>query len=339
MLKFFVNLSVYSVWFAIAAMFGIERYSTVGCQITERYDRHRSHNWSRIVALVMMTVVEAMYWQPLSQLWARWKMEEEAPFFTFIFLAAYAYCLHRIFCLLVEHFENLGYTRAEDDAEAYSEHCSNCCFRASGRVTDLECPVMGVTECPCLEDGHDVRDVNYLSEVITALRQASDYYHRRGQRVPSPVSIHVPAHRVVVKKNPFDELFKDRWEFDIDLGSIDLTTNEKRPQSAKIIDFPVAAAAIPASSSAPSMERHRVAGAFLKRGAYGEYSLHMTPDGVVCHLARKMPDGNKFDQKFMLVGVEDCLTIDEVMTSEPGKLLYRLVNTPTFDEEQLSALC
>lgn len=339
MLKSF-NLSVYFIWFTAAAAFGIERYSTVGCQITERYDWRRSHNWSRIVALVMMTVVEIMYWQPLNRLWIHWKMEENAPFFTFVFLAAYAYGLHRIFCLLVKYFEDLGYARAEDSAEAYSEYCSNCCFRTNGRVTDLECPVMGVTECPCLEDGHDVRDVNYLSEVITALRQASDYYHRRGRLVPSPVSIHVPTHRVVVKKNPFDELFKeDRWEFDIDLGDIDPTANEKRPQSAKIIDLPVAVNAASEPSPAASAERHRVAGVFLKRGAYGEYSLRMTPDGVVCHLSRKMPDGNKFNQKFMLVGVEDCLTINEVMTSESGKLLYRLVNTPTFDEEQLSALC
>ena len=63
---FYINLIVYSVWFALAAVFGLERYNTTGCQVTERYPEERSHRWSRIVAIAMMVAVEVMYWRPLN---------------------------------------------------------------------------------------------------------------------------------------------------------------------------------------------------------------------------------------------------------------------------------
>ncbi len=344
---FYINLIVYSVWFALAAVFGLERYNTTGCQVTERYPEERSHRWSRIVAIAMMVAVEVMYWRPLNQLWVLWKMEEESGFFAFIYLGLAAYGLHRVFCLLVEYFEDISYGRAEGDAYAYSEHCANCCFRANGRVTELECPLVGFTSCPCLEAGHDIRDVNYLSEVVTALRRTRDRYQRRGLEMPSMVSIRVPQHRVVVKHNPFDELFNDhRWEFDIDLGFgyDNIIINEERPQSAKIIDFPAAAVVrMPEPETLPtrkSTTKRDLLQVRLIRGQYGAFELRMTEEGIACRLTRELPGDRIFDQQVTFPGTENIQVLDEFLLSEQGKLLHRFINTPTanLSEQQLAKL-
>lgn len=343
MLKLFINLSVYSVWFAIAVMFGLERYFTEGCQVFERYDEQRSHNWSRIVAIVMMVVVEIMYWRPLNQLWTLWKMEEEASFFTFMYLGMFAYGLHRAFCWLVDYFDDVGYNHAEAKAKDYSKHCSYCCFRATGRVTDLECPVPSAKCCPCLEDGYDIKDVYYLSEVMSALRKARNVYHRRGLEVPSTLSLRVSSHRVVVKKNPFDALFKNWKESDSDLGGINLTINKENPKTAKIIDFPVAAAAHALEpqeaiiTNEPILERDLLQ-VRLIRGSYGSFQLRMTDDGISCRLVRELPDGRLFDQEVTFPAVENCHILDEFLLSEQGRLLYSFINAPTLTEKQLARL-
>lgn len=341
MLKFLINLSVYAVWLALAAAFGLGRYSNVGCLVTERYDWRRSRQWSRIVAIIMMTCVEIIYWQPFNRFMALWEAEE-TEFFTFAVLAFFAYGLHRVFCLLVEHFDDIGYTRAEDNAKAYSEHCSNCCFRARNRVTDLECPVMGV-DCPCLEDGHDIRDVNYTSEVFTALRKARDAYSRRGLKMPSRISLTVPTHRVVVNENPFDYLFDKKWEFDVELDGISLIVNQESPKTAKIIDFPAAAAytpepAEPAIESVKPTTKRDLLQVRLVRGSHGAFKLRMTESGIECRLTRELPGGRIFDQEVIFPGSGNYQILDEFLFSDQGELLCRFINAPALTEEQIARL-
>lgn len=342
MTHIYINLIAYSIWIAIAALFGLRRYTNIDCEVIERYFYERSHNWSRIVAVVMMAVVEIMHWHQLNYLWTLWKMEELASFFTFVFLAFFAYGLHRAFCWMVEFFEEISYDRAKDDARAHCKGCNRICSRADTGVKELKCSVMSKT-CPCLEDGYDIRDVNYTAEVAEAIRKVRDNYSRHGLKAPSALSIRVPTHRVVVKENPYAALFDDRWEFDIDLGGINLIINEEKPKSAKIINFPASAVAYaPEPEEVAAVEESVVQRDRLQvrliRGSHGSFRLRMTNEGITCHLRRDLPNGRVFDQEVTFPSTDNYNILDEFLLSEQGKLLHRFINTPSLSEKQLARL-
>lgn len=88
---FFIKVCIYFCWFALAATFGLMRYSALGCQVVERYSGRRSHNWARIVAICMMVAVELMHWRSMHGLMLRWNMGEDAIFFTLGLLAIVSY--------------------------------------------------------------------------------------------------------------------------------------------------------------------------------------------------------------------------------------------------------
>lgn len=343
-----INLIAYSIWVAVAAVFGFRRYTNIGCEVAERYldFEERSHNWARVVAIIMMVVVEILYWRPLNQLWTIWKMEEEASFFTFIFLAGFAYGLHCIFRYLVKCFEKVSYDRAEDVAQDYCEGCERCCRQADYGATELpECPFKGYAKaCPCLEDGYDIQDVNYASEVMDAIGKFKSDDSHHGIVTSSPISIRVPVHRVVIKENPYNAFFCNQWAFDIELDGIDLLVNEVAPKTAKIINFPAATAVRApepeeiAAKKLVTVPRRKCGEACRLCGQHGSFALHLVEDGVTCNLARDLPNGEQFRREVLVPNTKHYQSLEEFMHSKEGQLLLMFINLPTLTEQQLAKL-
>lgn len=347
---FFIKVCIYFCWFALAATFGLMRYSALGCQVVERYSGRRSHNWARIVAICMMVAVELMHWRSMHGLMLRRNIGEDAIFFTLGLLATVSYGLHRVFCWLVDAAEAISYDRAESDAQYYASECARYCFRASDRITDLECPVIGLCPtCPCLESGYDIQDVDYTSDVFAAISRTVGAYQRQGKHLPKSFSVKVKKHRVVVKSNPYDELFDSntRWDYDLTVddyswlyaSSESSAVQPERPtaqsektatQSANPMQATAPAQAHPATTSDTIQVR-------LVRGKYGAFRLRMSGRELVCTIAHELSDGRFAKQEITFPRVAPRL-LDDFLVSEYGRQLCDFVNTPCGNDFQLDAL-
>lgn len=218
--------------------------------------------------------------------------------------------------------------------------------------------------CPCLENGYDIQDVDYTSDVFAAISRTVGAYQRQGKHLPKSFSVKVKKHRVVVKSNPYDELFDSntRWDYDLTVDDYSWlyaspessavqperptaqsektatqsarTTRPAQPvqpaQSANPMQATAPAQAHPATTSDTLQVR-------LVRGKYGAFRLRMSGRELVCTIAHELSDGRFAKQEITFPRVAPRL-LDDFLVSEYGRQLCDFVNTPCGNDFQLDAL-